>query len=444
MYKKLHRKLTFFCTVITSGILIVLSLICLWFSERELVLSDASSFASDINSMISYLETQDTISSQWLARMEKGGSYRIYLMDSGIPFYYNRLHPQDDTSLLQIAAQTAAAAGLDLSLPSTGSRLTRHLEFTLKDSSGEKYRVSIARSPKTAGQLDAIILYSQKPLSQSLFRQRLLFFGVDILAALLFGLFSWWFTKKQIQPLEKSRRQQTAFIAAASHELRSPLTIILSSISALKKSEGADRERFTRAIESEGKRMSRLVDDLLLLAGADHHSWSVSLQKENPETLLITAYEKFELAARESQQKLTLSLPEEILPSIFCDRERMAQVFSALLENALEYTPAGGEIHLYLCPSCSSSPAARTKSKKPLAGIEFRIANSGSQILPEDREHIFERFYRADSARHDRDHFGLGLCIVKEIVELHGGEIHVEDWEERGVVFVVQLPTIPA
>lgn len=457
MYKKLHRKLTFFCTVITCGILIAMSALCLWFSERELILSDTAAFESDINSMISYLETQSTISSQWLARMENGGSYRIYLTDNGVPFHYNREQREADAGLLCAATEAAAAAGLNLSLPAGSSKLTRHLEFTLSDTAGQEYRVSVARSPRNGGILDAIILYPQAPLRQSLLRQRLFFVGLDVLAALLLGLFSCWFTKKQIRPLEESRRRQTAFIAAASHELRSPLTIILSSVSALRKSEGADRERFARAIESEGKRMSRLVDDLLLLAGADNRSWSVRLQKEDPETLLLTAYERFEPAAREKKQKLTLSLPEEILPAISCDKERMAQIFSALLDNALEYTPAGGEIHLSLCLSSSAAAsyeqkshpsrsfrATYTKSKKPLAGIEFRIANSGSQIPPEDREHIFERFYRADSARHDREHFGLGLCIVKEIVELHRGEIWVEDWESRGIAFVIRMPATTA
>ena len=108
------------------------------------------------------------------------------------------------------------------------------------------------------------------------------------------------------------------------------------------------------------------------------------------------------------------------------DADRIKQVISIILSNAVSYTPDGGKIKI----------AYTSDNSRHI----IRISDSGSGISAEDRQHIFERFYRADRSRTDRSHFGLGLSIAKEIIDLHKGSISVDDSELGGTCFAITLP----
>ena len=137
-----------------------------------------------------------------------------------------------------------------------------------------------------------------------------------------------------ITPLEKSRQEQTEFIAAASHELRSPLAVILSGISAMKKADPKEQEHFLSVIEKEGTRMSLLINDMLSLSNADNHSWKMHPVFCELDTLLLDTYEKYEPLMQDHHMKFFIELPEEEIPSCPCDPERISQVLGILLDNA--------------------------------------------------------------------------------------------------------------
>lgn len=124
-----------------------------------------------------------------------------------------------------------------------------------------------------------------------------------------------------ITPLEKSRQEQTEFIAAASHELRSPLAVILSGISAMKKADPKEQEHFLSVIEKEGTRMSLLINDMLSLSNADNHSWKMHPVFCELDTLLLDTYEKYEPLMQDHHMKFFIELPEEEIPSCPCDPE---------------------------------------------------------------------------------------------------------------------------
>lgn len=138
--------------------------------------------------------------------------------------------------------------------------------------------------------------------------------------------------------------------------------------------------------------------------------------------MALRVYERFLRPAGEKGLRLELSLPEEALPRYQWDGSRIEQALSVLLDNALSYTPAGGNIELIL----ERQPGGRAK---------FTVRDSGPGVPDSEKEHIFERFYRADSARRDREHFGLGLCVAKEIATLHKGRLWVEDAPDGGAAF---------
>ena len=236
---------------------------------------------------------------------------------------------------------------------------------------------------------------------------------------------------RSLKPIEESRKKQNEFIAAASHELRSPLSVIRSSLSAVTAAP-EKQDQFLANIDRECLRLSGLVSDLLLLASADAKTWTIRREDLDADTLLIGVYERFEPLARERNIRLCLELPEEALPHLTGDGQRLEQVLSILLDNALTYTPAGKQVTLSACRR-----EARGHKK---AGVTFAVSDQGCGVPDADKKHVFDRFYRADGSRTDRQHYGLGLSVAKELVQLHGGTIGLEDAEGGGARFLVHLP----
>ena len=252
------------------------------------------------------------------------------------------------------------------------------------------------------------------------------FAGFVAVAILLLWLFAWLFTKRAIRPIEESRRKQVEFVSAASHELRSPLAVIQASISAIPEASPEQARRFAQTISQECRRMSHLVDDMLMLAAADNSTWSVLLAETDLETLLLDVSEWFESDALKKGLHLSVSLPDQTLPKCWCDQQRIRQVLLILLDNAISYTPSGGTIRL--------------SAEQQHANILIHVEDNGIGIPHEQKEHIIDRFYRVDASRTRKEHFGLGLSIAKEIVSLHHGKITVEDTPGGGTTFTLILP----
>lgn len=162
------------------------------------------------------------------------------------------------------------------------------------------------------------------------------------------------------------------------------------------------------------------------IPSAANHTWQIRPAPADLDTLLLEAFEKYEPLAREKEIALKITLPEEPIPSCLCDSMRISQVLAVLLDNALSYTPSGGRICLSL--------------RRQKDCLLLSVADNGPGIPDAQKEQIFQRFYRGDSARRDRDHFGLGLCIAREILHLHQGEILVRDTPGGGVTFLLKLP----
>lgn len=428
MFRKLHLQMTFFCTLITSLILVGLSCACLYISEQDAIKNSYAVFQNNINSMLAYLDGQTTVSHQWLLQMESGNQFHTYIYDNGYPLYFNTLN--HDPALAEIQEQAVRAAwedhGIDIGSSGTGNLLPQHTEFPMTGGDGKDYYVSAALLPRDGGVLSAITLYCLDVTKAAFFHQRLLFLAVDAAAILLLAAFSWIFTGRMIRPLREGRKRQMQFIASASHELRSPLTVMLTSLSAMKIAKKEEADAFARTIQSEGERMSRLIEDMLSLAGADNGSWSIHPSPIELDTLLLQTYEKFEMAAEKKGLFLSVELPDNDCSPCACDGDRIAQVLSILVDNALSYTPTGGSICLSLTKEGSR--------------FLLRVADNGPGIHGEARTQIFERFYRADKSHKDKEHFGLGLCIAQEIVRLHKGKLYLEDTPGGGATFVVSLP----
>ena len=223
--------------------------------------------------------------------------------------------------------------------------------------------------------------------------------------------------------LEAALASQRRFIADASHELRTPLTTIRGNAGLLQQVESLsveDRQETVAQIAGEAERMSRLVQDLLVLARADAGQ---HLSRERVALGQLLQEVSRQVALMSSGVEVRLESVAEV--DVLGDRDYLKQLLLILADNALKYTPAGGRVTL----SSSVSDGV----------VGVRVADTGVGIAPEDLPHIFERFYRADRARRAGG-TGLGLAIARWIVDEHEGEIQVESEPGKGSVFTVRLP----
>jgi signal transduction histidine kinase len=227
---------------------------------------------------------------------------------------------------------------------------------------------------------------------------------------------------QMIEQIDGLMRSQRSFVADASHELRGPLTVIRGNLDLLKRNVSEeDRLESIRVLEAEMTRMTRIVNDLLILAevesGQLDREQTVSLKE-----LLLDAHERaLQLAG---ERRVVMERQEDLW--VKGDAHRLDQLIGNLVGNAIKYTPEGGTITLSLY---QDGEWAR-----------LDVADTGVGIPTEHLPHIFERFYRVDKAHSRRSGgSGLGLAIVKGIAEQHGGKVNVTSEPGKGSTFSVWL-----
>ena len=415
MFDKLRWKLTAFNSIITSGIMICLVLLCLSLSERNTKDQTYKNFTDTVYAVSSYLEVQNQISDEWLRQMEADPNVHISVLDAGMPLFSMTLSPEKEK--LEPVFQTAWEIA---QLPSgkNGYRL-----FAMDGYYAAAYRIE-----KQDSMVDLILLYSLAQMESGIQNQRVLVFLASSVAVFVLVIFSWLFSGKMLRPIQENQRRQTEFIAAASHELRTPLAAILSAASAMERAEPMQRSQFSDMIHREGNRMSRLIGDMLTLSSSDSKGWALQKQPVELDMLLLEVYEAHYPLAKEQGIELTLSLYEQNVPSMNLDRDRINQVLSILLDNARNHTPAPGKIELELTVHRNN--------------VQIRVSDTGPGVPDNEKRRIFERFYRSEKSRSHRGHFGLGLSIAAEIVKKHNGRIWVQDATIGGAEFVVELPLV--
>jgi heavy metal sensor kinase len=234
--------------------------------------------------------------------------------------------------------------------------------------------------------------------------------------------------------LEAGFAQVRRFSADASHELRTPLTVLKGEIEVALRSPRAPEE-YRRVLTStleEVERMARLVEDLLLLSRADAGALRFESEPVELDHLIEEVAKQAEVLARPRQTRVSLT---EMAPLVVRgDGQRLKQLLLNLVDNAIKYTPAGGQVTLGLRAVPDGAAASEERA-------EIFVRDTGIGIAPADVPRIFERFYRADPARsREAGGAGLGLCISRTIVEAHQGRIEVESAPGQGSTFRVLLP----
>ncbi|MDJ0650145.1 MAG: ATP-binding protein [Xenococcaceae cyanobacterium MO_188.B19] len=253
-----------------------------------------------------------------------------------------------------------------------------------------------------------------------------------VMTLMLSGLGGVWLTQKAIEPIEASFFRLKQFTADASHELRGPLTAIKASIEIIQnhpeRVHPKDQKK-VNAISSATSHMGQLIEDLLFLARSDQTV--VNLTREKTEICLTTLLSKLVILNEPFAQKKKIELQSHLVTKITVlgDRVQLTRLFSNLIQNALQYTPEGGIVSVYI-------------NKDNRLGV-VSIRDTGIGISTEQLPHVFDRFWRANKARTRREGgTGLGLAIAEAIAKNHGGKIVVTSKPDVGSCFQVRLPIL--
>ena len=232
---------------------------------------------------------------------------------------------------------------------------------------------------------------------------------------------------RAIIPLKEAYDKQKQFAADASHELRTPLAVVMASADLLLADPSINNPFLKEVIgdvKSEVKKMSKLVSDLLMVARSDNNALKVKIQDADLGKILTQNVRMMKPLAEKKGILLTEGFRKII---IRCDEQKIKQLILILVDNAIKYTPDGGTV------------VVRFEGEDDQKVI-FSVADSGIGIAPEDKDKIFERFYRVDKARsREMGGNGLGLSIATEILRLHEGKIFVDSELGQGTKFTVEL-----
>ena len=227
--------------------------------------------------------------------------------------------------------------------------------------------------------------------------------------------------------LEKTRHD---YVANISHELRTPLSSLRGLIEGLRDgvvTRDSDKQRYYSILGSEVLRLSRLVNDLLELSGLQSSTDAFEMETVDVTEMMYDLHDRYKKMFEDQKKQFVLKLPDEQLPKVNSNEDRITQVLTIFLDNAIKYTQIGGRVETGAC-------------RKP-EGVYFYVSDNGIGIEENTIDKIFDRFYQAEVSRSDRGN-GLGLSIAKEILDKLSIQVRVKSAEGKGSEFGFVVPVI--
>ncbi len=425
MFHKAQTKLSFICCLATSLIVLVIILCCLKVSEKTMYGKEKALFLLEANTISTDLHLGDNIDIAWYNRHHAQENI-LYIETNGRPSTLSALIlSEQEISYINEIKEYLTGKQLTKAATAEDADVSRHsLRY---DSASHRFLVMHERLTEKDPQVSYLYLYCLDGYYSNIRMQRIRFGSIWLASILILYVFSHVFTSHVLKPLIQNDERQRHFVAVASHELRSPLAVFKTGLSILKsKSDSAKTTHIFSLMENEMSRMERLIQDLLCLSKAENATWSFLREPVALDHLLQGIYEKFAATAADKNLFLSLSTADGCDYNCLCDRQRIEQAITILIDNALSYTPAGEQISLNLF-------YAHRK-------YYIQVADTGTGIPDSEKEKIFGRFYQVNSSHSHKGHFGLGLSIAWEICHAHGGRLSVSDTNGGGSTFTIKLP----
>lgn len=432
MFHKVQNKLSLICCLTTTLIVLVIILCCLHISEQNMYGQEQALFFLKTNAISSDLYFSGNIDMNWYRQQMEGGRHLLYLEINGTPATLSGLMLSEiDCAFIRnvqdyLKQQISRGNKRFAQIAQTNTPDTVQQYFAYANEK-QTFLIMQAKIQKNEQQITYLFCYNLHNFYNNVNRQRLLFAIIWLFSIVLLYLFARIFTSLALKPVVQNDEKQRRFIAFASHELRSPLATLKTGLSILKNKSNTEKNaRIFTLMEREMSGMERLIQDLLYLAKVENAAFRFHFTHVNLASLLASVYEKFLDDAQNKNVSLSLSMADGCNYDCLCDGQRIAQAITILMDNALTYTPSGQTITLHIFSSHRK--------------CYIQVIDTGIGISDADKEKIFDRFYQADSSRSQKEHFGLGLSIAREICHTHGGSISVSDTTGGGSTFTIRLP----
>ena len=400
MLQKLRNRLTVLAAVLTGSVVVAVCIVSFLLIRQQYANSRYVAFKLAAESVYTQWSLEERISAPWLQSTMEANTADILLWENGVPLDYGlcdlthgqtlRTHAPESNGYFTVGSDLCAWFTLDFDY----------------------------------GQRQILVWQDTEPEQAYFLKIGLVFVAIALVSLTAVTWLCWLVAGKAIVPVQESMERQEQFVAAASHELRSPLTAIRTGLSLLRVE--SESGRHLTLMSREAERMSRLIDELLILAGGGSLRRNFRPEPIEPDTLLIDFADTMLPQARSRGVHLELELPEDAVPAIRADADRVRQMLTILTDNALRYAPKGSTVTLKLEPAGD--------------GCRFLVIDHGPGIPDSEKQRIFDRFYRGSASRSDPEHFGLGLSVALELAKVHGGEVTVSDTPGGGATFTISLP----
>lgn len=400
MLQKLRNRLTVLAAVLTGSVVVAVCIVSFLLIRQQYANSRYVAFKLAAESVYTQWSLEERISAPWLQSTMEANTADILLWENGVPLDYGlcdlthgqtlRTHAPESNGYFTVGSDLCAWFTLDFDY----------------------------------GQRQILVWQDTEPEQAYFLKIGLVFVVIALVSLAAVTWLSWFVAGKAIVPVQESMERQEQFVAAASHELRSPLTAIRTGLSLLRVEPESGRHLTLMSREAE--RMSRLIDELLILAGGGSLRRNFRPEPIEPDTLLIDFADTMLPQARSRGVHLELELPEDAVPAIRADADRVRQMLTILTDNALRYAPEGSTVTL--------------KLEAAGEGCRFYVSDHGPGIPDSEKQRVFDRFYRGSASRSNPEHFGLGLSVALELAKVHGGEVTVSDTPGGGATFTISLP----
>jgi signal transduction histidine kinase len=319
--------------------------------------------------------------------------------------------------IVMIISVAFSAAVYQISAEEIGTCMNRPTTFLRQLPAGNPFHSMLGDLDKIRGE--------QLAMSRNHLLTNLIYFNLMILV--LSSVASYFFARKTLKPIEEMMETQSRFTADASHELKTPLTAMKSEIEVTlrdKKLGSSDAKKLLASNLEEIGKLESLSNALLELARYENKAEKNFEELSLPD-IATTAFEKVEKLALMKKIEFETRFRDLKLKG---DEQSLTELFVILFDNAIKYSPEKSKIEVII--------------RKEMRHGEIQIKDHGAGIKKEDLPHIFDRFYRADTARKKdaKNSYGLGLAIAKSIVDFHGGSISAESKAGEGSTFTIKLP----
>lgn len=421
-FEKLRRRMTCVYAAIFGVLILAIVAAAYTLIWWEILANEKTNLIAQIyHEGEEWIESEEPPCSQ--AAMSSGKMFAYFVAPDGKTVILNQLGDGDVGKAL-LSHQSDWPQNME------GTHLIR-----MRGANGERYRYLAAVAPVLDGDKRVGTLYMFKNMEfyyQAAYKTLFWLLCMALVLYMAACYFGYWLAGRNILPISQMYERQKQFTADASHEMRTPLAVMKLAVQGLREDEDSRLSEFAKEsvemLDSEADRLSRLTENLMTLARSDEDNLPAYTEQVDMTALCHKVAAQLALLAEQKQIVLKQEIQADL--SVYGDELALSRLLIILIDNALKYSSAKTTVTLR---------GARVKAQ-----MVIEVRDEGCGISDEDKQRIFDRFFRVDKARsRSQGGLGLGLSLAWAIVQQHGGSIKVLDNKPKGTIMYVQLPLGP-